>query len=177
MRKPYRPPSQALGPAQQRAEAHTAYAAQGRVGASRSSAQKGVSARDLDPPIDLAFRQRDTCRYFLNGRYVTGLEDQIKDLQSALAAAQATNAGCGSGATPAAPAVPTEQGLREEGQRELSHMDALLRQPNLDRLEVRCCCIEAHTFPRPESPPIHALGCAHTPLSTGECHRRALRRQ
>jgi len=68
--------------------------------------------------------------------YVTGLEDQIKDLQSALAAAQATNAGCGSGATPAAPAVPTEQGLREEGQRELSHMDALLRQPNLDRLEV-----------------------------------------
>ena len=68
--------------------------------------------------------------------YVTGLEDQIKDLTTALAAAREKNKQQQQqqqGAAKPAAATPgsverVEPRLREEGQRQLSHMDALLKQ-------------------------------------------------
>ena len=78
--------------------------------------------------------------------YVTGLEEKLSQLEKLVVeqsqriaslekepAARASTKQHEQGAP--APQVP-HPGLREEGQRELSHMDDLLRQPNLDRLEV-----------------------------------------
>ena len=68
--------------------------------------------------------------------YVTGLEDQIKELTEALKKAQQANGAKSEGGTAAAASSTPSKDLSEEGMRQLSHMDALLRQPNLDRLEV-----------------------------------------
>ena len=78
--------------------------------------------------------------------YVTGLEEKLSQLEKLVVeqsqriaslekepAARASTKQHEQGAP--APQVPHPR-LREEGQRELSHMDDLLRQPNLDRLEV-----------------------------------------
>jgi hypothetical protein len=72
--------------------------------------------------------------------YVTGLEEQIKELTEQVAKLRETNGAAGGAAAPkpavqVAPAVQ-EPALREEGERELSHMGQLLQQPQVDRLEV-----------------------------------------
>jgi len=72
--------------------------------------------------------------------YVTGLEEQIKELTAQVAQLRETNGAAGGAVAPkpavqVAPAVQ-EPALREEGERELSHMGQLLQQPQVDRLEV-----------------------------------------
>ena len=87
--------------------------------------------------------------------YVTGLEDQITQLTEALKAAQQKNgaagggiggSGGGSGGGGSAPLVAAStpsKDLSEEGMRQLSHMDALLRQV---RVPLQAACLASCCF-------------------------------